>query len=89
MAATNCSSDTLLLTEEEARSDEGKVFSCSCGGGEDGWTAFLCAQQPDTWIHWAVTGGGTAEDPAAVTLKGAWVVRVSCFVFFCPDFLCC
>ncbi|CAN0415831.1 unnamed protein product, partial [Hapterophycus canaliculatus] len=54
VAATNCSANTLLLTDEEARSDEGKVFSCSCGGGEDGWTDFLCDQQPDTWIQFGV-----------------------------------
>ena len=71
MAATNCSSDTLLLTEEEARSTLGKVFSCSCGGGEDVWTDFLCRQQPDTWIQWAVTAIGTGEDDlASVTIKG-------------------
>ncbi|CAM9554685.1 unnamed protein product, partial [Ectocarpus sp. 13 AM-2016] len=68
-AATNCSANTLLLTEEEARSEAGKIFSCSCGGGEDGWTDFLCDQQPDTWIQWAVTGGGTEEDPAFVVLE--------------------
>ncbi|CAM9422044.1 unnamed protein product, partial [Sphacelaria rigidula] len=69
VSATNCSSETLLLTEEEARSFEGKVFSCSCGGGEDVWTNFLCDQQPDTWIQFAVTGGGTEEDHALITVK--------------------
>lgn len=70
VSATNCSSETLLLTEEEATSFDGKIFSCSCGGGEDGWTDFLCAQQPDTWIQFAVTGRGTAEDHALIAVKG-------------------
>lgn len=70
VSATNCSSETLLLTEEEARSFDGKIFSCSCGGGEDELTDFLCDLQPDTWIQFAVTGGGTDEDPALISLKG-------------------
>ncbi len=83
MAATNCSADTLLLTEEEARSKAGKIFSCSCGGGEDVWTAFLCAQQPDTWVHFGLTGGGTEEDPAYVTFKGAFLLCVFVCVCVC------
>lgn len=68
--ATNCSSETLLLTEEEATSFDGKIFSCSCGGGEDVWTDFLCAQQPDTWIQFAVTGRGTDTSHALIAVKG-------------------
>ncbi|CAM9457474.1 unnamed protein product [Ectocarpus sp. 13 AM-2016] len=70
VAATNRSPNTLLLTEEEARSEAGKLCSCSCGGGDDGCTDFMCREQPDTWIQWAVTGGGTEEDPAFVAVKG-------------------
>lgn len=68
--ATNCSSDTLLLTVEEATSFDGKVFSCSCGGGEDVWTDALCNLQPDTWIQFGVTGRGTTDQPALLTIKG-------------------
>lgn len=71
LSATNCSSDTLLLTEEEASSSGGKVFSCSCGGGEDAWTDVLCGLQPDTWIQWAVMGRGTeGNELASITIKG-------------------
>ncbi|CAB1100510.1 unnamed protein product [Ectocarpus sp. CCAP 1310/34] len=69
VAATNCSANTLLLTEEEARSEARKICSCSCGGGDDGWTDFMCRQQPDTWIQWAVTVGGMEEDPAFVAVE--------------------
>lgn len=70
LKATNCSADTLLLTEEEATSVEGKVFSCTCGGGDDLWTDALCTLQPDTWIHFAVTGRGTEEDRALLSVRG-------------------
>ncbi|CAN0203427.1 unnamed protein product, partial [Discosporangium mesarthrocarpum] len=43
-----CTSDSLFPTVEETLMESGKPYSCTCGGGEDVWTDFLCSTQPDT-----------------------------------------
>lgn len=70
VSATNCSSDSLIPTDEESDQDLGKVFSCTCGGGGDAWTDALCSLQPDTWVEFTVKGPGTDESPAVMTLTG-------------------
>lgn len=68
--ATNCSSGSLIPTDEESAQDLGKIFSCSCGGGNDAWTETLCPLQPDTWMQFTVKGEGTDETPATFTFSG-------------------
>jgi ABC-type multidrug transport system ATPase subunit len=72
--AIMCTEDTLWPTEEEASGD-GKVLSCTCGGGEDDWSEFLCKQQTDTRVQIVIRGGGVAGDPLTATFKEYAAVR--------------
>jgi len=54
--ATNCTAGSLMPTYEEQAT--GKLFSCSCGGGEDASSDYICqhSRPPDRSIEWTLTG---------------------------------
>ncbi|CAM9125191.1 unnamed protein product [Ectocarpus sp. 6 AP-2014] len=67
VSATNCSSSSLLPTAEESQQENGKVLSCSLGGGGDKFSGDLDDLQPDTWVEFTIKGSGTAESLAVMT----------------------
>ncbi|KAG5190218.1 hypothetical protein JKP88DRAFT_175870, partial [Tribonema minus] len=72
--ASACTSSQLLPTPEEAQGG-GKLVSCTCGGGEDDWSALLCAQQPDTRLELTVRGFGNATHPATIDVIETAAIR--------------
>ena len=58
--AKNCTYTDLLPTTEEAR--DGKIFSCTCGGGDDLTSPTACAEQLGTAWDWIMKGSGVAGD---------------------------
>jgi hypothetical protein len=72
--AVGCTNTQLLATEEEALG-AGKLISCTCGGGEDEWSAFLCAQQNDTRLQLLVKGIGNETSPATIEVVEYAAVR--------------